>query len=193
MFRGLINDAKVAAGSVVSKYAVRASVAVPFMIALGFGTAGLTLWLIEHYGARDAYFIVAIAFATLGLIAAILVQGKEQDAVVAETKVASVDTASVATEAVAAAAEQLPLAMLGNLLASHVSPESIVSLVKGLGRNAPLVLLVASLGLLLWPNLATSSSAATMEGSDDLERARATATGSSANGAFYQDDMRHAA
>ena len=193
MFRGLINDATVAAGSVVSKYAVRASVAVPFMIALGFGTAGLTLWLIEHYGARDAYFIVALGFGALGLIAAILVQGKEQDSVVAETKVAAVDTASVATEAVAAAAEQLPLALLGNLLASHVSPEQIMSLVKGLGRNAPLLLLVASLGLLLWPNLATSSSAGTTGEPDDLERARATANGSSANGAFYPDDMRNAA
>ena len=193
MFRGLINDAKLAAGSVVSKYLVRASVAVPFMIALGFATAGLTLWLIELYGARDAYLIVAVGFGTLGLIAAILVQGKEQDAAVAETTAPAVDTASVATEAVAAAAEQLPLAMLGNMLAGQVTPESVVSLVKGLGRNAPLVLLVAALGLLLWPNLAQNSSTATMEGSDDLESARAMANGSSANGAFYSDDIRNAA
>ncbi len=48
MLRGLINDAKSAAGRVVAKYAVRASVAVPFVIALGFATAGITLMLVER-------------------------------------------------------------------------------------------------------------------------------------------------
>ena len=35
MFRGLINDAKSAAGSLIAKYLARASVAVPFVVALG--------------------------------------------------------------------------------------------------------------------------------------------------------------
>jgi hypothetical protein len=58
MFRGLINDAKSAAGSVVAKYAARASVAVPFFIALGFATAAVTLMLVEQFGHRNAYLIV---------------------------------------------------------------------------------------------------------------------------------------
>jgi hypothetical protein len=37
MFRGLINDAKSAASSLVLKYVTRASVAIPFVIALGYG------------------------------------------------------------------------------------------------------------------------------------------------------------
>jgi hypothetical protein len=36
MFRGLINDAKSAVGNLVLKYVARASVAVPFGIAVGF-------------------------------------------------------------------------------------------------------------------------------------------------------------
>ena len=47
MFRGLINDAKSAAGSVVAKQAARASVVVPFLIALGFLIAGLSITLTE--------------------------------------------------------------------------------------------------------------------------------------------------
>ena len=62
MFRGLINDVKAAAGSVVTKYAARASVAVPFIIAFGFATAGVTLMLVERFGHRNAYFMVAAGF-----------------------------------------------------------------------------------------------------------------------------------
>ena len=44
MLRGLINDAKSAAGAVVAKWAMRALVAVPFVVfALGFATAGAAL------------------------------------------------------------------------------------------------------------------------------------------------------
>lgn len=39
MFKGLINDVKAAAGSLVVKYAARASVGMPFIIAFGFATA----------------------------------------------------------------------------------------------------------------------------------------------------------
>lgn len=188
MFRGLINDAKAAAGSVVSKYAVRVTVAVPFLIALGFATAGATLWLIDQYGAQNAYFIVAGVFVTLGLIAAILLQSKEQSEAVADTKAAAVDTASVATEAVSAAAEQLPLAMLGTLLSSQMGPESIISLFKGLGRNAPLVLLVAALGVLLWPNLVPTLPAADPDAADGFNPARR-----SPNGAYHPNHMQDAA
>jgi hypothetical protein len=48
MFRGLINDAKAAAGSLVGKYLVRASVAVPFIVAAGFGVAALTVSLVAN-------------------------------------------------------------------------------------------------------------------------------------------------
>ena len=54
MFKGLINDAKSAAGSVIAKYLARASVVVPFVIAFGFATAALTLVLVERFGAITA-------------------------------------------------------------------------------------------------------------------------------------------
>jgi len=51
VLRALINDAKTAAGAVIGKYAIRASVAVPFLIGAGFGTAAITLLLTERFGA----------------------------------------------------------------------------------------------------------------------------------------------
>ncbi len=188
MFRGLINDAKTAAGSFVSKYVVRASVAVPFLIAFAFATAGVTSWLINHYGAQEAYFMVAGGFVTLGAMAAILMQSKEQVETVADTKAAAVDTASVAAESVVAAAEQLPLAMLGTLLSSQLSPESMMSLAKTLGRNAPLVLFVAALGLLLWPDLAVTQPADGTAAQDAPEPTQA-----GANGAYRSHELQDAA
>ena len=188
MFRALINDVKSAADSVVSKFAVRASVAVPFLIAFAFATVGVTLWLIDYYGAQEAYFMVAGGFVTLGLIAAILMQSKEQVEAVADTKAAATDTDSIAADSVVASAEQLPLAMLGTLLTSQLGPEQIMSLVKGLGRNAPLLLLVSALGVLLWPNLMASQPTPDTESQDAPDPAR-----SAANGAYYPNELQDAA
>ena len=72
MFRGLINDAKAAAASLVGKYLMRASVAVPFVVAFGFGVAAVTLMLIDRFGAINAYLMVAGGFTLIGLIAVLV-------------------------------------------------------------------------------------------------------------------------
>ena len=79
MFRSLINDAKSAAGAVIGKYVIRASVAVPFVVAAGFGTAATTLVLIDRFGAVIAYCLMAGGFAAIGLLAALAVTVKEQE------------------------------------------------------------------------------------------------------------------
>ena len=68
MFRGLINDAKSAAGSLIARYLARASVAVPFIVAIGFGVAAITLLLVERFGAINAYLMVAGGFTVIGFI-----------------------------------------------------------------------------------------------------------------------------
>ena len=151
MFQGNINNAKAAAGSIVAKYAVRASVAVPFIVALGFATAAVTLMLAERFGHQNAYFMVAGVFAVIGLLAGLIVRTKEHDEVTAEAHAAETDTAGIATDTAAAAAVQMPLALLGTLFSSPVGPSSILSLMRGIGRNLPLVLLLAGIGMLFWP------------------------------------------
>jgi hypothetical protein len=151
LFQGLINNAKSAAGSVVAKYATRTSVAVPFVVALGFATAGITLMLIERFGHREAYFMIAGGFLAIGLVAALIVRTKEQDEAIAEEKAGQEDTADVATDAAAAAAAQMPLALLGTLFTSPAGPTSVLGLARLLGRNLPLVVLLVAMGVLFWP------------------------------------------
>ena len=154
MFRGLINDAKSAAGSMVAKYAARASVAVPFVIAFGFATAGITLMLVERFGHRNAYFMVAASFVVLGFLAALIVRAKEHEDVVADVQAGKTDTADVGTDAAAAAAVQMPLALLGALFSSPVGPASLLSVVRVVGRNLPLAAMLVGIGVLFWPKTA---------------------------------------
>ena len=152
MFRTLINDAKSAAGAVVGKYAIRVSVALPFLVAAGFGTAAATLALIDRFGAIQAYCFMAGGFAAVGLLAAIAVTVKEQEAEVAEAQAEKTDTADVATDAAAQAAAQLPLALLGTLLTTPMGPGVVAGGAKAILRNLPLVILIAIIGFLFWPS-----------------------------------------
>lgn len=151
MFRGLINDAKAAAGALVGKYLVRASVAVPFLVAFGFAVAAITLVLVNRYGAISAYLMLAGAFTLVGLVAALAVAVKEQEDEVAEAQAERSDTASVATDAAAQAAVQTPLALLGALMATPVGPAAIANGAKLALRNIPVVVLLVLIGMLFWP------------------------------------------
>jgi hypothetical protein len=165
MFRGLINDAKAAAGSLVGKYLVRASVAVPFLVAIGFAVAATTVFLVDKFGSLYAYMMIAGGFTLIGVIAALAVTVKEQEEEVAETKASAGDTASVATDAAAQAAVQAPLALLGTLFATPAGPAALASGVKMLARNIPLVVLLALIGMLFWPS-DPAAEAAAAEGDD---------------------------
>jgi hypothetical protein len=50
VFAGLVNHAKAAASGLVLKYVARASVAVPFVIALGFALAAMTELMVQRVG-----------------------------------------------------------------------------------------------------------------------------------------------
>jgi hypothetical protein len=157
VFRGLINDAKSAAGAVIGKYAIRASVVVPFIIAAGFATAAGTLALIDRYGALMAYCLMAGVFAGIGLLASIFVAVREQEEVAADTKADQADTANVATDAAAQAAVQVPLALLGTLLTTPMGPGMAAGGLKAVARNLPLVILMVLIGFLFWPSSDTAA------------------------------------
>jgi hypothetical protein len=147
VFRGLISDAKAAAGAVIVKYVARASVAIPFLIAGGFAIAAVTAMLVDRYGAQVAYWLVAGAFTLIGAVAMLVVTVKEQEEEVAEAEAVAADTPEVAKEV----ALQAPLALLSALLASPMGPTSALGIARLLGRNLPLVLLLVVAGFLLWP------------------------------------------
>ena len=152
MFRGLINDVKSAAGSLIARYLARASVAVPFVIALGFATAAITFTLIERFGTITASWMVAGGFTLIGLVATLVIAVKEQEEEVAEKQAEDADTAAIATDAAAQAAAQMPLALLGAIFSSPIGPSAVASGAKMVARNFPLVVLVALIALLFWPS-----------------------------------------
>jgi uncharacterized membrane protein len=150
MFAAVMKYAKSAAGSVIAKYATRISVAVPFVVALGFATAAITLMLVERFGAVTAYWIVAAGFTVAGLLAILAVVVKEQEEEVAEAAAEQSDAADAASEA----ALQAPMALLATFFATPAGASSAVGLARRLvGRNLPLLVLLAIMALLLlWPS-----------------------------------------
>ena len=166
MFAGLINHAKAAASHLVVKYAARASVAVPFVIALGFALAAVAVMLVDRFGHVTAYWIMAGGLAAIGAIAAIAVSVKEHEEEVAEQKAEQADTAEVASDATAQAMVQAPLALLGALISSPGGAAGAFKVARVLGRNFPLVLLLVMIGALFWPT-ESQDAKVSAEGAED--------------------------
>jgi hypothetical protein len=151
VFAGVINQAKAAASGLVLKYLARASVAIPFVIALGFALAALTVTLVQHFGHVTAYWLMAGGLAVIGGIAAIGVSVKEHEEEVAEQKAEAADSDGVLGDATAQALTQAPLALLGGLFAAPGGATTALKVAGILGRNFPLVLLLVLIGALFWP------------------------------------------
>ena len=153
MFENLINDAKSSAGSFVAKYLARASVMVPFAIALGFATASIALILIARFGSVVGCLIVAGAYTAIGLVSALAVSRKEREAAIAPRPANS----QAETSAAAASTTEAPIDMAA--LVALVIPFLLTQLKSApaenganvIVRNIPLVTLAALLALLLWP------------------------------------------
>ena len=72
MSKEFLGEAKSAVTTVAHKFAVRVLLAVPFLLAVGFATAALTLMLVERFGPTSAYLSVVGVFCGLGLLACAL-------------------------------------------------------------------------------------------------------------------------
>jgi hypothetical protein len=146
-----MNQAKDAVSGLVLKYVARASVAIPFVIALGFAIAAVSVMLVQRFGHVAAYWMMAGGLAAIGVIAAIAVSVKEHDEKVDEEKAEAADTQEVVSDATAQAMVQAPLALLGALVTAPGGPSSAIKVAGILGRNYPLVLLLVLIGALFWP------------------------------------------
>jgi hypothetical protein len=65
VFLGLINSAETAVSSLILKYVARASVAVPFVIALGFALAAIAAMLVDRFGHITGYWLMAGGLAAI--------------------------------------------------------------------------------------------------------------------------------
>ena len=139
MFRGLISDAKSSTGSLIGKYLARASVAVPFVVALGFATAAITLMLVNRFGCIAAFWMVAGGFALIGLAASRVVTVKEHEEELADKQAENHDT-GVATQAAAQVAVQVLMTLAGTLLSTPPRAGTLAAGAKIVFRNIPMVL-----------------------------------------------------
>ena len=150
MFEAIVNRAQRSVETVVLKYVARAAVALPFIIALGFGTASAAVKLSEDFGTMTAYGILAASFAGIGLAAsaAIAVSAPTPVSVVkgAEppTAISEIENASTST----LPDTEVLLAALGTL-----GPTAIPGLARLLVRHLPLIV-----GLIVIAYLLLSSS-----------------------------------
>jgi hypothetical protein len=137
VFRKLLNYATSGITSLIVKYAVRASVTIPFLFALGFGLAGLTIVLIDAFGYRDAYFLLAGGFAALGAVAAFAVWLKERsEEAEAPTGIQPGSAAAVGTTAIETA-KQMPSAIAAGSAEASASFRHLANIAA---RNWPFVL-----------------------------------------------------
>ena len=152
MFAGLMNQAKAAASGLVLKYVARASVAIPFVIAIGFAIAAVSVMLVQRFGHVAGYWMMAGGLAAIGVIAAIAVSVKEHEQEAAEQKAEAAVIQEVVSDGTTQAMVQAPLALLGGLFAAPGGASATLKVAGILGRNFPLVLLLVLIGALFYPN-----------------------------------------
>lgn len=161
MFQSLVNRAQRSVDSLVSKYVARVVVAVPFVIAIGFGTAAASVKLTAEYGSMTAYTIMAVAFSAIGLVAALAIALSSSQPSTVEAG------ATPAAEAAAAQAEDekgagfpdfaVDPATVLSVLAT-VGPALAPPLLRLLARNLPLLTGLAVLAYLLFSDTGKTKS-----------------------------------
>ncbi len=149
MWQGIVNRAQRSVDTLVTKYVTRIAVAVPFVIALGFGTAAASVKLGEVYGSMLGYAIIAATYAGVGLIAAVAIAAGGP-APIPATDAGNSDAAAAAVDSTAAetstpATPELILAALAT-----VGPAALPAVLRLVVRNLPLLLAVVVLAYLLF-------------------------------------------
>lgn len=144
MFQSLFKRAERSIDEAVARAAIRALVAVPFLIAAGFATAALTVKLVETYGAITGYGLMAALFGVVGLIALAIVGLNSRSAPADEPS----EPKSAAEGAEPTEDDTSP--DIGDLLTPEVRalltsamPVAVPGLLRGVGRNLPLIFVLA--------------------------------------------------
>jgi hypothetical protein len=142
MFQALIKKAEGAVGSAVNKVAWRAAVAVPLVIAAGFGIAALTVTLSQAYGAALSYTIMAGVFVAVAGITAVIMSRKEP---VVEPKTEE-PTPTLAEDVAEFATPLFDRDTIVSLLAT-AGPIALPALLRLGARNLPLLVIAIIVAL----------------------------------------------
>jgi hypothetical protein len=157
VFQEIVNRAQRSVDNLVSKYVTRMIVAIPFLIAVGFGIAAATSKLVSAYGPETAYLILAIGFSIVGLLAAASIAASQSGEATAQSgaETGATDSSSQVSHS---DAQSLP-SKLDDLLPllGTVGPLAFPIAARILFKNLPIILAVAALMYLLFSERTTES------------------------------------
>lgn len=142
MFGFIVKKAQATVDNAIGQVVNGVLVAVPLLVAAGFGTAALLRYLDRHYGTDAAYLILACGFGVLSLVALLVMNARSRSA-----------PADAETQAAAEPAEDENIVeKLGSisktdreLLLSALTtagPYALPGLLRVVVRNLPLILAV---------------------------------------------------
>lgn len=154
LFESVLHRAEAMIGNVLEQALARALVALPLLIAAGFGTAALYTYVNAKYGIQTGQLIMAGGFATLGLLAMLLVS------IMGPATIESGEAATASDDAGTAEGGQSPdsLAMrafgdaereLVTTMLASAAPVAVPGILRTLIRNLPLVLLILIVAFVL--------------------------------------------
>ena len=112
------------------QYILGAVVVVPFVVALGFATAAITLMLVNRFGYIAAFWMIAGGFTLIGLVATRVVGDKENKADIAD-KLAGVHDTGATTQAAAQVAVQVLMTLAGVFLSTPRAPGTLAVSLSG--------------------------------------------------------------
>ena len=78
MFDSWISDFKRAISNTITEYVLLVIAVVPFLVAAGFATAAVVIWLTAALGTTAAYLVVSAGFAVIGIVVLIVAKSYEK-------------------------------------------------------------------------------------------------------------------
>jgi hypothetical protein len=143
MFGSLFRRAQATVDNAIGQIVNRAIVAIPFLVAAGFGTAAVAMRLNRELGPETGSLVLAAVFAVVGLLTALIVHSR------AEKPAALGDEPGEAAAPESAAAVEEPGASdidreLVMAALTSAAPIALPGLLRTIGRNLPLVAALAA-------------------------------------------------
>ena len=147
MLGSLFRRAQATVDSAIEQVVNRAIVAIPFLIAAGFGTAALSMRLNREFGAETGSLILAGGFLVLGIFTALFVYARSDSP--AEAAADAAESAErTAEEAADPAMANVDRELLMAALTT-AAPIALPGLLRALVRNLPIVAAIAAAGFVM--------------------------------------------
>lgn len=150
MLGSLFRRAQATVDNAIDHIVSRAIVAIPFLIAAGFGTAALSMRLNREFGPETGSLILAAGFVVVGLFVALIVHSRSSKPTETVAEAAE-STERVAEDTADAAMANVDRELLMAALTT-AAPVALPGLLRALMRNLPIVATVAAAAFIMSRN-----------------------------------------